>query len=250
MSQPFYEPQAEPAPPTTDANAPATSSSRVGRRWLWQGRLGPAFWTVGSLLSVILNIVLIVIVLILARELFTLKSLVRDQVLGGLAENFRKMDEAVIRTEVIVNDTIPVNFELPVQFDLPVETTTMVVLTDDTYIQGARVDLRTGGLVIEDAPADIILPAGTQLPIHLAITVPVDTIVPVDTRIPISLRVPVAIPLAETELHEPFVGLQQVVEPYLELLDKTPNSWHEALCGKEQGGPLCFLAPWLEGDQK
>ena len=239
-------PPANPAPaavepPTDEAQGPSPA------RWLWQGKIGPAFWTVGALLSVVLNIVLIVALLLVARELFALKALVRDQVLGGLAENFRKMDQAVIRTEVVVNDIIPVNFELPVQFDLPVETTTTVRLSADTFIQGARVDLRTGGLIIQDAPADIILPAGTELPIHLSIVVPVDTIVPVDTRIPISLKVPVAIPLSETELHEPFVGLQQVVEPYLNLLDQTPNSWEEALCGDQGQGLLCFLAPWLSG---
>ncbi len=227
-----------------EASAP---SPKPHRGWLWQGKVLPAFWTVGAALSLLLNIILIIVLLVLARQLFTLKALVRDQVLGGLAENFRKMDAAVIRAEIEVNDTIPVNFELPVQFDLPVETTTTVLLSEDTFIQGARVDLRTGGLIIQDAPADIVLPAGTALPIHLSIVVPVDTIVPVDTRIPIHLTVPVAIPLEETELHEPFVGLQQVVDPYLDLLDQTPDSWDEALCGPDGGGPLCFLAPWLGG---
>jgi hypothetical protein len=37
---------------------------------------------------------------------------------------------------------------------------------------------------------------------------------PVQTTIPVHLDVPVNIPMAETELHEPFVGLQEVVRPW------------------------------------
>ncbi|NPA06205.1 MAG: hypothetical protein GXO54_02240 [Chloroflexi bacterium] len=207
------------------AQAPSPEREHTWPRWLWQGRLGPAFWTLGALFSFALNIALIVAVLLLLRQVFVLKTLVQDQLLGGLVENFRKMDEAVIRTEVVVNDTIPVQFDLPVQFELPVETETVVVLTQDTSIRGARVDLRTGGLIIQNAPADIVLPAGTKLPIRLSIVVPVNTVVPVDTRIPVTLRVPVAIPLRETELHEPFVGLQRVLEPYQHLLEGLPDAW-------------------------
>jgi hypothetical protein len=36
----------------------------------------------------------------------------------------------------------------------------------------------------------------------------------VDTTVPVTLNVPVDIPLNETELHEPFVGLQDVVRPF------------------------------------
>ncbi len=239
-------------PPEGEALPPIALSPEPPRRsrtprWLWQGKLGPAFWTVGAALSFLLNIILIVTLLVLARELFALKALVRDQVLGGLATNFQKMDQAVIRTEVVVNDTIPIDFDLPVRFDLPVDTTTTVVLSEDTFIRGARVDLYTGGLTITNAPADIVLPAGTELPIRLSIVVPVDTVIPVQADIPITLTVPVAIPLDETELHEPFVGLQKVVEPYLNLLDQAPDSWEEALCGPDGHGPLCFLAPWLGG---
>ena len=241
-------PAATPAPPAAEPS-PKTPRRRRLPRWLWQGKLGPAFWTVGAALSFLLNIVLIVALLVLARELFALKGLVQHQMLGGLASNFQKMDEAVIRTEVVVNDTIPIDFDLPVRFDLPVNTTTTVVLTEDTFIREARVNLRTGGLVITDAPTDIVLPAGTELPIRLSIVVPVDTVIPVQADIPITLKVPVAIPLRETELHEPFVGLQEVVSPYLNLLERAPDSWREALCGPDGRGRLCFLAPWLSGER-
>jgi hypothetical protein len=166
----------------------------------------PAFWTVASLISILVNLILIVILLVLARELFTLKAIVGDELLGGLYNNFVLMDEAHIRT------TIEVKTDIPVEFTLPVQANTMVQLTEDTFITSARVTLATGGLNIVNAPTNIILPAGTNLPIVLDITVPVNT------TIPITLQVPVDIPLRETELHQPFVGLQQVVKPYYEML--------------------------------
>jgi len=166
----------------------------------------PAFWTIASILSMIVNLILVVVLLVLARELFTLKAMVGDDLLGGLYNNFVLMDEAHIRT------TIEVKTEVPVEFTLPVQTLTTVQLTEDTRINGARVTLNTGGLNIISAPTNIILPAGTDLPIALDISVPVST------TIPITLQVPVDIPLRETELHRPFVGLQDVVKPYYEML--------------------------------
>jgi hypothetical protein len=49
--------------------------------------------------------------------------------------------------------------------------------------------------------------------------------VPVDAEVPVVLQVPVNIPLSQTELHEPFVGLQEVVAPYQELLGGLPDAW-------------------------
>lgn len=204
-------------------------------RWrslLWQGKIGPAFWTVASAISLTVNIILIVVLLLLAQHLFTLKHVIQDQLLGGLSANFAAMDEAVIRTTVVVDDTIPV------KFDLPLNTTTNVVLTKNVTIKNARVSLVTGGLHILSAPADVTLPKGTVLPVQLSLTVPVDT------RIPIHLNVPVSIPLKDTELHQPFVGLQQVVAPYQRLLEKTPDSWDPVLCPLVE--PFCS---WLDLDK-
>lgn len=82
-------------------------------------------------------------------------------------------------------------------------------------------------MYISRANTNIILPAGTSLPIHLSLTVPVDQQIPVD------LLVDVNIPLNETELHEPFVGLQEVVKPYYTLLGSVPDSWQAVLCGPQ-----------------
>jgi len=190
-------------------------------------KIAPAFWTIASILSLVINLILIVILLVLASQLFTLKRVVQEQVLGGLYRNFILMDQAHIRT------TIPVSTEVPARFTLPLETETEVVLTEDTFLQGATVrELSTGGLTIRNAPADIVLPAGTRLPVALNLDVPVDQMIPVN------LNVQVDIPLSQTELHQPFVGLQEVVRPYYKMLDDLPDSWGELLC-RSAAGSLC-----------
>ena len=162
---------------------------------LWQGKVAPAFWTVSSIISLTVNVILIAVLLIVGKQLFMLKSAV-SPLLDGLNQNFVLMDNAKIATRVEVHDQIPVVF-------------------------------------------DIVLPKGTALPIQLSIVVPVNTQVPVD------LDVPVNIPLSETELHQPFVGLQQVVSPYQTLVDGLPDSW-DALCAQEPA-PWCdFLAGMMD----
>jgi hypothetical protein len=197
-------------------NPKAQSHERpVMPRWLWQGKLTPAFWTVSSVVSMTVNVILIVVLLVVGKQLFTLKQAVVPLV-EGLNQNFVLMDKAVIATQVEVHDHIPVVFDLPVKAD------TDVVLSQEVLIRNAHVNLSTGGLVIRNAPADIVLPEGTVLPIRLSI------VVPVNTKVPVDLNVPVKIPLRETELHRPFVGLQQVVAPYKALLDSVPDSWEGA----------------------
>jgi hypothetical protein len=169
------------------------------------GKVLPTFWTVASILSLIVNVILIIVLLVLARQLFVLKALVGDQLLGGLYQNFIYMDLAHIKTEIIVKDNIPINFTLPISQD------TVVVLTENTPINGANVKITSGGLTINSA-ANIVLPRGTSLPVHLQLDVPVNT------TVPITIKVPVDIPLQETELHKPFIGLQQVVDPFYKML--------------------------------
>ena len=184
-------------------------------------RLAPAFWTIASTLSLTVNLILIVILFFLLNyvsrlniqmnELLTLTKLPKDTV-KGLYENFVLMDNAHIRTQ------IPVTLEVPVKFDITINTQTEVTLSQDTPINQARVTLSTGGLNISNAPANIILPAGTRLPINLSL------VVPVDKTVPVSLIVPVDITLSQTDLHVPFVGLQQVVQPLYCLLDPQATS--------------------------
>ena len=178
-----------------------------------------AFWTITSLISMGVNIILVVLLILIANQLFSLKSVVETQLIGGLAKNFQMMDQANITTSVSISTNVPA------KFDLPLETDTTVTLTNDTPIKGAYVSLTTGGLSITHAATDITLPSGTVLPIHLSL------VVPVDQQIPVNLVVPVNIPMNQTELHQPFVGLQDVVQPYQKLLDGIPNNWEAIICG-------------------
>jgi hypothetical protein len=53
----------------------------------------------------------------------------------------------------------------------------------------------------------------------------------VDTQVPVVLDVPVNIPLSETELNEPFVGLQEVIKPlYCFLQPSAVNMDGQPIC--------------------
>jgi hypothetical protein len=174
----------------------------------------PAFWTVASVMSFTVNIVLLIVLAIVLQNLGTVGVTVMglsDHLLGGLYNNFVKMDEAHIKTN------IPVSKEIPVQFTLNVSGPTSVTLSQDVAISGAFVTVNTGGLNINKARADIILPEGTVLPIYIQ-----NLVVPVDQKVLAELDVAVDIPLNQTELHAPFVGLRKVVEPFYCLLNDCP----------------------------
>jgi hypothetical protein len=227
--------------PIEHPSSPSGATNAQPARWyrrppFWRGEVRPAFWTITGILSLIVNAILIAVIILLLRAAFVIRQVVGEQLVGGLHENFIKMDAARITTSVTVNTTIPVQFTLPVSFELPVQTNTQVVLTEDTVINNATVDLKTGGLVLYSEGTDIILPKGTSLPVALDIRVPVNANIPVDTTVPVHLDVPVDIPLNQTELHEPFVGLQNVIGPYDSLLSKLPSSWNELLCAKDAQG--------------
>lgn len=213
--------------------------SKIPPRVFWQGKVAPAFWTVASVLSLTVNIILILILLVLGRQMFALKALIQDGLIGGLYNNFVLMDQANIKTTIEVNDTIQVVDTIPVVFDLPLKQDTVVILVEDTSIPNAQVLLN--GFYI---PTTVILPQGTPLNISLDLVVPVNTTVPVVLNVPVALKVPVDIPLDQTELHTPFVGLKNVVSPYQELLAGLPNGWQDTpLCG-----PLSmWMCRWLFG---
>ncbi|MBN1305364.1 MAG: hypothetical protein JXA13_13080 [Anaerolineales bacterium] len=188
--------------------------SRVGFQ---SEKVLPAFWTIASALSVFVNIILIAVVLYLLGKVSSAQK-IGSGVLGGLYHNFEQMDAAHIRT------VIPIQTEVPVRFDLQVSQETEVVLSRDVTIQSARVTLQTGGLNILSAPTNIILPAGTSLPIYLNINVPVET------TVPIVMDVNVDIPLETTDLHQPFTGLQDIIKPFYCLVSPDATSNGEPIC--------------------
>jgi hypothetical protein len=174
----------------------------------------PAFWTIASVVSLTVNLVLLIILLSLFQLRSGIQGVASNQVsglLGGLYTNFVKMDQASIKTSIHVEK------QIPVQFTLNVSGPTNVSLSQDVRINGALVTVNTGGLNIVNARATIVLPQGTVLPINIE-----NLVVPVDQQVPAVLDVPVNIPLNQTELHDPFVGLQKVVEPWYCLVQ--PNA--------------------------
>jgi hypothetical protein len=206
------------------------------RRVLWRGRLGPAFWTTASVISLVVNIILLAFLIALARELFTLQSMVSDRLVGGLYENFVKMDQAHIQTTILVSDTIQVKDTLPVVFDLPLKKGTRVTITQDTPVGDTTIYLNGAAV-----PLDLVLPKGTELNIQLDLSVPVSQTIPVELDVPVRLNVPVDIPLDQTQLHDAFLGLRTVIEPYHLSLSKLPDTVEEApFCGPGLGW-LCRL---------
>jgi hypothetical protein len=195
----------------------------------------PAFWTIASLMSITVNIILIVILLVMFQMLGAIQNTTNDQVsglLGGLYTNFVKMDQANIRTNIHVEK------EIPVQFSLNVSGPTNVTLSQSVTIDGALVTVQTGGLNIVNARATIVLPQGTLLPINIE-----NLVVPVDQKVLAVLDVPVDIPLDQTELHEPFVGLQKVVEPWYCLIEPNATVSGLQVCAPRSGPALISPTP-------
>jgi hypothetical protein len=192
-------------------------------RLVYQAKWTSAFWWAGSIVSLFINAVLISVVFLLWGQIQHLQTLqatsmqLLNEVIASAYFDLILLEDANIQTTVTVQDTIPV------QFDLNVKTDTNVILTDDTYLPNARIDLLTGGLNIINAPTDILLPEGTELPIAL------DIVVPVDKTVSVNLIVPVDIELKKTKLGEPFQRLQELLWPYLTPADQ------QFLCNEGRG---------------
>lgn len=220
------KPIAAPAPVPSPASKPAPKVDPAPKSGtsFW----GPRFWTTASAISLTINIVITIILIILVISVYRLKldmakvmnaGTALIDLPGGLYSNFEKMERASIQTNVVVNTTIPV------KFDLQLDQQTNVILSQDVTITNALVTVNTGGLNISRANTTIVLPAGTTLPVNLALTVPVDQ------QVPVTLNVPVNIPLRDTQLNDPFVGLQNVIKPLYCLLDpQAVNMDGEAIC--------------------
>jgi len=199
-------------PAALPASPAAESESKPSRY-----KFLPAFWTIASIMSFTVNIVMIIILLIMLQLLGAIQVTANDQfsgLLGGLYHNFVKMDRATIAATIPVDATIPLNIVVPVQ------TTTRIILAEAATIQNAHVRINTGAVNI-DADAVVTLPANTPLVVSL------DFPLTVQNSIPIHLDVAVNIPLSQTQLHEPFVGLQKVVEPWYCIVE--PNATVDGL---------------------
>lgn len=189
------------------------------------------FWRFAVLFSFGMNLILLLVVAGLLGLVFQITGQVAEPLVGGLHDSFIQMQQATIKADIPVNETIQVNDTIPVVFDLPLTQNTIVTLTAPLSINGATVNIKSGGLTL-NANADIVLPAGTGLPVQLSLVVPVSQTIPVSLKVPVKIMVPANIPLAQTELNAPFTKLAGLVAPYDALLKTLPTSWSEALTGR------------------
>ncbi len=160
-----------------------------------------ALWTFASIVSLLVNAVLILTLFLVLRAAGGINVTgLGTGLLGGLYSNFERMDAATIKANIPVNDNIPLDLKIPVQ------TTTGITLAQDVLIQNAHVKIATSTFNI-DSNADVTLPAGTALNVVLNFTVPIQQ------SVPVSLKVPVNIPLKDTELHPAIAGLESTIQP-------------------------------------
>lgn len=215
----------EPEPPAAEDTKPTVIRTISNRHSPRPENYHPSFWTITAIASIVVNLFLICIVIVLFPQIFTIKSTLEKGLVNPLVDNINQMDVSLIQTTVNLDTNVPAKFDLQVDMD------TTVRLTQDTAVDNANVDINNGAFTL-NAPADIILPSGTNLPIHLTLSIPVDQ------KIPITLVVPVNIPLNQTGLHTPLVNLRDAINPFQELLRKIPGSWEEAICGSKPN-PFC-----------
>jgi len=201
-----------------------------GRRLPDKYRMRTAMWDLSSVISLVVNAVLLAIVLLLAFRIHTLENTING-LLGGLYDNFVRMDNSYITTTIQVQDMpIPLDFTLPV-----VQEQTNVTLTQDVTIRNAYVVIDTGMLDI-NAPATVTLPAGTILPVALRMDIPVQTTVLVDLQVPVNIELASASSSdpAIANLHTAFLGLQDTIGPLYCLLDPAAVDYRaRPLCDSE-----------------
>ena len=208
QKKPLFSRKPKAAKPTIESVPRQVSAPKNISPW---NSFLPTFWTIASVISMLVNIGVVIALILVVRLLGGTQAAIdfaqsqANGLLGGLHSNFVKMDAASIKTQIPVNANIPLNITVPVQ------ATTQITLAEAAVIRNAQVIINTGSLDI-NANATVTLPANTPLTVNL------DFPLQVTDTIPISLMVDVNIPLKDTELHEPFVGLRNVVEPYYCLL--------------------------------
>ncbi len=228
-------PPAEPYYSAQTAVEQKSQPAGSGRPW-WNSGFFPLFWTIASALSLVVNVVLCLLVLGLLYMRGPIQKTVTGQstgVLGGLYSNFQAMDQATIRSNIPVDASIPLNIMVPV--NNAGATITMVGAPAEF---DAHVVINTGVLKI-NAPARVtLLRSVTPLNINLQ-----GLVVPVQTSVPVHLDVPVNIPLRDTELHQPFVGLQEVVKPWYCLFLPKSDSLYLQTCANTILPPIGIFTP-------
>jgi hypothetical protein len=203
----------------------------------YQGKYLPAFWTVASIFSLIVNLILIALLIAIGRNFFSMKASIASGLVNGTSENLALLDKSHIVTNLPVETNVPLQDELPIAFNLPVTQSTQLTLAQDTRISGAYIYLNNTPVM-----TDLTLPAHTPIQVNLDMSIPVDVTVPISTTIPVAIQVPVDIAVNQTDLHQSIVGLQGAIEPYKTLLGSDFNSPMDfPLCNQWWSGWICTI---------
>jgi hypothetical protein len=198
------------------------------RSWLSLGGLWNAFKTFAILFSFLVNFVLIIVLLLVAMQVPTIYGPLKGGLLGplvnGLYSGFGRMNDASIVRTIEVKDTVPAVFNLPLD-----QNTTVSLVEPVPLAVPAVVDLGNGNM-LNNATVYLTLPAGTQLPVHLALNVPVSQ------TIPVNLKVGVDIPLKETQLGPEFQKFQTLFQPLDHMVGSLPDDWDGLMACVQRGG--------------
>jgi hypothetical protein len=219
------EPEGEFAMAETNPSADAPRRPLLTANSTWS-----AFRNFAIIFSFITNFVLVVVLLLLVLQMPGFYGPFKSGLLGPLVEGlyggFGRMNDARIMRTIEVEDTVPAVFDLAVD-----QTTTVELMEPVPLTLPANFSLGPYGSI--NGTVSLELPAGTKLPVHMAMTVPVSE------TIPINLKVGVAIPLNETELGPEFQHLQQLMAPLNTMITSLPDDW-DGLVACGQRGRLPF----------
>jgi hypothetical protein len=168
-----------------------------------------AFKNVAVVFSFVVNFVLVIALVLILPLIKPLVSGTIRPLVTGLNESFVEMNAASIKRTISVQDTVPI------EFTVPLDTTSTVVLSEDVVLGDHPITMvLPGGGGYINGNVTLVLPAGLELPVVLALDVPVKEDIPFD------LNVSVDIPLRETELSAPLARLEGLLGPLAEQLDR------------------------------
>lgn len=182
------------------------------------GKPGENFWRSLTVVSVVLNLILIFVLIALGNSLIGFASAFDSSIIDDVAKAMSFEEGATLSTTIRVQDQVPVTLEIPLNRN------TVAILSEPARIEGASISIRSATLSI-DAPASLTLPVGAELPVALDLSVTVDTVVPID------LTFPVEFPIAESEVGDSISAMQGLIEPYRSIISELPACWQMLLWG-------------------
>lgn len=198
--------------------------------------IGRFLWRFMVIFSFIVNLVLVVVLIGAGILIFEIKNNVADPLVQGLHSTAVGLNAATIDWTIPVRDTLGIDLRVPINANTitstvtqiggepvaPIAGETVVTLTRPVPISIVGAFINSNDLTLRNATVNIILPAGTQLPVAL------DLEVGLQTDIPVELDVRAVIPLSETQLTDPIRTLALLFEPLAIGLHNLPSDFDQA----------------------